>query len=141
MCGLESLTVILNRVKSGPHPSISAEELALPRCTLHWRHHEKSLPKFLNPLRVSTPPPPQTCYSVCLCCSVLALVPLCSGGKVELSSDGKFLACLYEWDVSFVDVEEGVVTKRLRSEGNPGGEEEIVRHRSQTRTHTHDAQT
>ncbi|CAM9372853.1 unnamed protein product, partial [Ectocarpus sp. 12 AP-2014] len=41
-----------------------------------------------------------------------------SGGKVELSRDGKFLACLYEWDVSFVDVEEGVVTKRLRSEGS-----------------------
>ncbi|CAM9876786.1 unnamed protein product, partial [Hapterophycus canaliculatus] len=51
---------------------------------------------------------------------------VCSGGKVELSSDGKFLACLYEWDVSFVDVEEGVVTKHLRSEGDPGGEEEIV---------------
>ncbi|CAM9151466.1 unnamed protein product [Ectocarpus sp. 4 AP-2014] len=49
-----------------------------------------------------------------------------SGGKVELSRDGKFLACLYEWNVSFVDVEEGVVTKRLRSEGSPGGEEEIV---------------
>lgn len=30
--------------------------------------------------------------------------------------------------MSFVDVEEGVVTKRLKSEGSPGGEEEIVRH-------------
>eukprot|EP00752_Nemacystus_decipiens_P007443 g6652.t2 len=48
------------------------------------------------------------------------------GGKVELSSDGKLLACLYEWDVSFVDVEEGVVSKRLRGEGSPGGEEEII---------------
>lgn len=53
-------------------------------------------------------------------------VDFCSGGKVELSSDGSFVACLYESDVSFVDVEEGVVSKRLRKEGSPGGEEEIV---------------
>lgn len=64
------------------------------------------------------------------------LRPWFSGGKVELSRDGKFLACLYEWDVSFVDVGEGVVTKRLRSEGNPGGDEEIVRY-TLTLTHTH----
>ena len=50
-----------------------------------------------------------------------------SGGNVQLSSDGSFLACLYDADVSFVDVEEGVVTKRLTKEGGPGAEEEIVR--------------
>lgn len=50
-----------------------------------------------------------------------------SGGRVELSRDGSFIACLYESDVSFLDVEDGVVTKRLRKEGGPGAEEEIVR--------------
>lgn len=70
--------------------------------------------------------PPRATFAPCSLCK-----PSFSGGKVELSSDGKFLACLYEWDVSFVDVEEGVVSKRLRADGAPGGEEEIVSHREQ----------
>lgn len=53
-----------------------------------------------------------------------------SGGKVEISQDGSFLACLYESDVSFIGVAEGVVTRRLReAEGSPGAEEEIVSRR------------
>lgn len=46
-----------------------------------------------------------------------------------MSKDGSFLACLYESDVSFLDVEEGVATKRLRKEDAAGAEEEIVRAR------------
>lgn len=57
-----------------------------------------------------------------------------SGGKVQLSHDGSFVACLYECDVSFLDVEDGVVTRRLRKEGAPGAEEEIVRAFHQTCT-------
>lgn len=53
---------------------------------------------------------------------------------MELSNDGSFVACLYESDVSFVDVEDGVLSRRLRKEGNPGGEEEIVR-RARPTTH------
>lgn len=36
------------------------------------------------------------------------------------------MACLYEADVSFLNIEEGVVINRLRREDGPGAEEEIV---------------
>lgn len=36
------------------------------------------------------------------------------------------MGCLYESDVSFLDVEKGVVTSRLKREGGEGSEEDIV---------------
>ncbi|CAM9900249.1 unnamed protein product [Discosporangium mesarthrocarpum] len=49
-----------------------------------------------------------------------------SGGKVQLSADGTTLGCLYEANVTFLDVDSGEVTRKLKDEDSAEAEEEIV---------------